>query len=190
MSILICYRIREKGPNTCFFKFSQYKIYLGPLKRISYALEIGTSIMELRWSEFLVMCIFKLHTSTLMLFPGKFQNITLGPFSWIQTLFINYNYQCYYMCIIEYHYMWCELCISMAPMLCRIYREIQVVEENEFNFKDEVCNCCLKGWGGGGTKCHLSVTFMYCPTCSLLFISTPWPPFSLLTKYNTKGRSC
>ena len=47
---------------------------LGPLQIISYALEIGLSIIKLLWPEFLMM-------STLMLSPGKFYNIAVIPVS-------------------------------------------------------------------------------------------------------------
>ena len=52
--------IREKGPNTFFFKFQISKRHLGSLQFISCALKIGLSIMELQWSEFLIMCTFQL----------------------------------------------------------------------------------------------------------------------------------
>ena len=61
-----------------FFKFSNYLRYLGPLQLLSYALEIGLSIMELLWPEYLIMRTFQLHASALMLLPGKFYIIVLG----------------------------------------------------------------------------------------------------------------
>ena len=38
----------------------RYHMHVGPLQRISYTLEIGMSIMELQWFEFLVICIFQI----------------------------------------------------------------------------------------------------------------------------------
>ena len=51
------------------------KIHLCPIQRLSYALEIGLSITELKGPEFLITNTFLLHTWTLMLLPGKFYNM-------------------------------------------------------------------------------------------------------------------
>ena len=50
------------------------KRYLGPLQLISYALEIGLSIIKLQWPAFVIMRIFQLHASTLI----KVWNILLN----------------------------------------------------------------------------------------------------------------
>ena len=69
--------ISAKGPKCMLFQVvKSFDIlgdmpYLGHLQLISFTLEIGLSIMELQCPEFLIMRTFQLHTSTLMLLPGK-----------------------------------------------------------------------------------------------------------------------
>ena len=54
---VISYHCSEKGPNTCFEIILFLKRYLDPLQLHCYAMEIGLSIMELPWPEFLLILI-------------------------------------------------------------------------------------------------------------------------------------
>ena len=56
-------------PFSSFQIIRHSKRYLGPLQLISYALEIGLSIIKLQWPEFLIMHTFQLHASNLMFLP-------------------------------------------------------------------------------------------------------------------------
>ena len=59
----------RKGTYSVTHPFSSFQIF-DILLLISYALEIGLSIVKLLWPEFFVVRTFQLHASTLMISPG------------------------------------------------------------------------------------------------------------------------